>query len=467
MTGINIILIGSHFRTLPFYYGLNKLGKIYFVSRYKDDKSNFDLVSKKNDQLINWDDHNLDRYHLTEKSVNNVINKFEKESKYKVKDLIQSDRILRNIDKNKSHLYCAKIISLSYKLFENTVFNICITEPTWAHERIIIRIAKINKCISLHPAPDRFISNSFFFFKDDMYKEIINNNYNSKTKIVRSIKEIKKNIKDQKRINFYDLNKKRNSLNFNKFKNLIYLINFSLNKRGSRYIHYTFSSFLRIKSRNIIKNFYLKYLPNNNLLLGDVIKQDVVYALQVQPEMSIDVAGYEWSNQIETIKFLRYQIPKDYRLLIKEHPSAIGMRSKYFYKKLSEINNIKIIDYDIDSKVLFKKIKAVISITGTICFESFFFRVPSLTLSETYFKNFTVMKEKKYSRKNLINELKNVGKWRVNSSNKNDERELYNIYKNIYVGNVFDVRRSKYALSNKNISKLEQSFQMMYESIKK
>ena len=73
-----------------------------------------------------------------------------------------------------------------------------------------------------------------------------------------------------------------------------------------------------MKIRNIIKNFYLTRFTINNINLNDLTNKDVVYALQVQPEMSIDVAGYEWSNQIQTIKYLRKHIPKSYRLLIKE-----------------------------------------------------------------------------------------------------------------------------------------------------
>lgn len=465
MTKINIILIGSHFRTLPWYYGLTKIGKIYFISRYKDDKSNFKIASKKEDKLIDWNDRYLDNYELSDKEIKKSINKFERDCKYKVRDLIQSDRILRDLEETKSKSYCAKIINLTYKLFEEASFKLCITEPTWAHERIIIRIANINKCISIHPGSDRFMKNAFFFFRDDRYKEIIINKFNKPKNIKSYIKQVKKNILSLKRINFYYLNKKRNSLNLNKFKNLIHLINFNIQKRGSRYIHYSFFRFLIMKIRNIIKNFYLTRFTINNINLNDLTNKDVVYALQVQPEMSIDVAGYEWSNQIQTIKYLRKHIPKSYRLLIKEHPSAVGMRTSKFYNELSKIKNISFIGYDIDSKLLFKKIKAVISITGTICFESYFFKIPSLTLSETYFKNFTIMKNNNYSKKKIIEKLTNIEKWKVKTNNKIDEFELYKLYKNIYIGNVFDIKRSRAAMSKENISNLQKSFQIMYLSV--
>ncbi len=464
MTNCNIILVGSHFRTLPWYFGLNKIGKIYFISRYKDDKSNFKIASKEEDKFINWDDNFLDNLKLSDRKTKKLIIKFEKECRYKVRDLIQADRILSNLDKSISYNYCAKIIDLTYSLFKETNFKICITEPTWAHERIILRIAKNYKCISIHPATDRFLNNAFFFFKEDRYKEIIINKYNKPENINSYIKQVKKNILSIKRINFYYLNKKRNSLNLNKFKNLIYLINFSLQNRGSRFIHYSLYRFLFMKIKNIFKNFYLTKFSFQNIDLKDICNKDVVYALQVQPEMSIDVAGYEWSNQIDTIKFLRKYIPKQYRLLIKEHPSAIGMRPRKFYHELSKIKNISIINYDLDSKYLFKKIKAVISITGTICFESHFFKIPSLTLSETYFKRFTIMKNKKYSKENIIKSLYNIEKWNVNTSDKIDNIELYNLYKNVYVGNVFDVKRSKEAISKKNILNLQKSFQIMYSS---
>ena len=66
------------------------------------------------------------------------------------------------------------------------------------------------------------------------------------------------------------------------------------------------------------------------------------------------------------------------------------MRTSKFYNELSKIKNISFIDYDIDSKLLFK-IKAVISLLEQYVL-SHIFKIPSLTLSETYFKNFTIMK---------------------------------------------------------------------------
>ena len=74
------------------------------------------------------------------------------------------------------------------------------------------------------------------------------------------------------------------------------------------------------------------------------------------------------------------------------------------------------------------------------------------------------MKNKKYSKKNIINCLTNIEKWDVNTSDKIDKIELYNLYKNVYVGNVFDVKRSKEAISKKNILNLQKSFQIMYLS---
>ena len=69
-----------------------------------------------------------------------------------------------------------------------------------------------------------------------------------------------------------------------------------------------------------------------------------------------------------------------------------------------------------------------------------------------------------YSKK-IIEKLTNIEKWKVKTNNKIDEFELYKLYKNIYIGNVFDIKRSRAAMSKENISNLQKSFQIMYLSV--
>ena len=71
------------------------------------------------------------------------------------------------------------------------------------------------------------------------------------------------------------------------------------------------------------------------------------------------------------------------------------------------------------------------------------------------------MKNNNYSKK-IIEKLTNIEKWKVKTNNKIDEFELYKLYKNIYIGNVFDIKRSRAAMSKENISNLQKSFQIMY-----
>ena len=55
------------------------------------------------------------------------------------------------------------------------------------------------------------------------------------------------------------------------------------------------------------------------------------------------VYGRAWMNQIEAIRNIARNLPVGMKLLVKEHPAALGYRSVSFYKKVTAIPNVLLV----------------------------------------------------------------------------------------------------------------------------
>ena len=68
------------------------------------------------------------------------------------------------------------------------------------------------------------------------------------------------------------------------------------------------------------------------------------------------------------------------KLLVKEHPRSIGMRSKQFYERLLEIPNLYFIDSNVNSSEVVRKSKFISVISSTIGLEAIIMKKPVLVL---------------------------------------------------------------------------------------
>ena len=104
------------------------------------------------------------------------------------------------------------------------------------------------------------------------------------------------------------------------------------------------------------------------------------YPLQSEPELSSLIWGKPYMNQIETIRNISRSLPVGMKLLVKEHPRALGYRSSGYYKKILEIPNVLLVHPDIEVRSMIKKAKIVIAISTFVAFEAVIHKVPSITL---------------------------------------------------------------------------------------
>lgn len=111
----------------------------------------------------------------------------------------------------------------------------------------------------------------------------------------------------------------------------------------------------------------------------------VLFALQLQPESSVEVLGEGLANQIELIKWVAYALPDGIQLWVKEHSNALGVRSAKYYKELTEIPNVVLVDPFYPSLKLIPDAMAVASVSSTLCLEAALMGVPAIVFSKPFF----------------------------------------------------------------------------------
>jgi hypothetical protein len=114
--------------------------------------------------------------------------------------------------------------------------------------------------------------------------------------------------------------------------------------------------------------------------LEDLPKHFIYYPLQVTPESSINTPAPYFVDQLRAIDAIRFALPNDHLLVVKEHPSAILTRPPSFVRSLRQRAGVTVAHYRTDSRALIERAALTISVTGTATLEAFLLARPALTL---------------------------------------------------------------------------------------
>jgi hypothetical protein len=124
---------------------------------------------------------------------------------------------------------------------------------------------------------------------------------------------------------------------------------------------------------------------------GDIANERfVLFPLHHQPETSVDVYGALNSNQMALIETLSRLLPATHRLWVKEHRSAAGDRSLFWYRRLRRLPNVRLVDPHLDIFALMARTDLVVTISGTAAYEAALMGVPAVALSAIYFSDLLV-----------------------------------------------------------------------------
>lgn len=453
-----IIILDSHYRTRTFLKAFE--GKnVYLISVNKYER----IIAEKNYNLIN--ENILDLSNFKYKKLNkdlliNEIKKLETKLSWKIKDIINSDRRLKKFKYDYALEYLLWIAN-SYNAFVKskniTKNDIIFHEPTWSHEILISQISFYNKFKIWSPLKSKLIPHTFYFFqnwRNEYFFEDKNTKQN--LNIQHIIKEITEDDTSNK-IHDFKLYSKKNTININQIKHFFRLIKESILNNRNKHIHPPiFNEFIR-KIFSILKYYKNKYLNQYKSLEEIKNKKIIYFPLHVQPEASIDVIGYQYSNQIEIIKKIakKISVNKNYVFAIKDHPHCVGNRKNKYFAKIKKLKNVVILSPWLESKKIIKKSELVISIAGTASLEANIMKVPSLVLVKMFFSHLLVKEKFDMLNDDIFMILSNKLNWLDYRNSNKWYKDFTKIINSSFNGDFDDPMNNTKVNEEKNIDKLK------------
>lgn len=116
----------------------------------------------------------------------------------------------------------------------------------------------------------------------------------------------------------------------------------------------------------------------------------LLYPLHFHPEASTSVLAPDFTDEMHVIKSIAFRLPSNMRLVVKEHPSAVALQPKEFYRQLSELPNVDLLAAEVSAKRLARDSVGVVCVTSTLGFEAAAMGKPVIALGDVlygYFPN--------------------------------------------------------------------------------
>jgi hypothetical protein len=106
----------------------------------------------------------------------------------------------------------------------------------------------------------------------------------------------------------------------------------------------------------------------------------VYYPLQYTPESSINVPSPYFVDQFRVVDALRFAMPNDCTLVVKEHPACVEMRPPSFIRRMRNLPGVEVAKATIPSNELIRRATVTATVTGTAAFEAFLLGRPAIAL---------------------------------------------------------------------------------------
>jgi hypothetical protein len=189
----------------------------------------------------------------------------------------------------------------------------------------------------------------------------------------------------------------------------------------------------------------------------------VYYPLHTSPEASTSIYGKWFVNQTDLIEAISKSLPCDYKLYVKEHPLNYSKRKRSFYHKIKVLPNVRLITPHANSNDVLKNSSLVLTITGTVGWESILLQKPVIVFGDVYYSEFDQVT--KVKNMDLLGEkiLENLDKTV-------DENETYKFINSMFyatypgIGSYPDDCQMR-SLSSKNVSLLVDGIQNYINSL--
>lgn len=434
---VNVCFVANFYKTFLFHELAKKLQKSNIQVKW--------IVTKK-------EQHQFLCEHYGDKNVLYINRSFSTKSnkpinEYKLNELVYADRVLVH-EMQLGIDYLTNIQQPIYDFLKNNDIQFVFGELTWSHEILIYRITKKQtelKCKYLECLLLRIPNNRLAFFNDDTqhlmleFDEPIPEN-----QIIKVEKPKYLMLND-------NIVKRGNSIKgkLNRVKRFISGENIEENDPNvitDKKIR------LRINSKEEYNK--LTYKRIETLSFENVKDFNYVFVgFHKQPEASIDVNGRYYEDQAQNIINLWRMLPKDWKIVLKEHTNAIGDRSLTFYNRLLSFPGIVMVHENTDSKLLIANSRLVVTVTGTIGYEAALMKIPAITFAKVYFNKINYCRHIGLDELIQYNSLEDLVK---ELEVKEDNREEFTkyLYKNSFDGYISDYVTDPTVMEEENIQKL-------------
>ena len=199
--------------------------------------------------------------------------------------------------------------------------------------------------------------------------------------------------------------------------------------------------YINIKIIQYKRNKLFKYYKSKTIEKID--KKYIVLGLHYQPERTSMPEGGYFANFWLVVKMLSESLPKDWILIIKEHPSVFTRkiintklfryRSKSFYDTLTNFDNVSLIKIDYDTFNLIDNAESVVTLTGVIGIEALIRGKKVLSFGHSIYKHcegvFNIS-----SQDDLISAIQDIQN--SNSIDIKYSKYYLKAFENIFIGNV-------------------------------
>lgn len=111
----------------------------------------------------------------------------------------------------------------------------------------------------------------------------------------------------------------------------------------------------------------------------------VYVPLHLQPEMTTDILGGVYADQISALEELRQKIPEEVAICVKENPKQTGrLRGQPFFDRIRRIPNIRLLARTAPSLDLIERSLAVATISGTAGWEALRMKRPAIVFGHAF-----------------------------------------------------------------------------------
>lgn len=388
-------------------------------------------------------------------SKHNASHNFSPVGEYSLNELIYGDRVLR-YEPSWGSAFLRNIQQPFYDFVQNNNIRFVFGELTWAHEILFHRI--LQKRHELHakylsPFTIRIPNGRFGFFTDEWQSELYENP--SQTSIIshktRST-ELTAEKPDYLIINDTRIKESRKLKNrasrIGRFISKANIDDFDPTVTASRWI-----SFRKHATEEFNREAY-RFIKTKKLNKESLESKFIFIPLHKQPEASIDVIGRFYEDQFLNILNIWRILPDGWRIYVKEHTNAIGDRSPLFYRKISNLKNVDLIDEKTDSHLLIKNAMAVVTVSGTAAYEAALLGVPSYTFAPTFFNRFPLCNRINID---MLRESSGIEIFNPNRNASNDDAISF-LFKNSFPGVISDPISNPSCMSPDNVKDVADAF---------